>query len=111
MKMHTQLIYLSAMLILLLSGCGNMNLKIKPYPKHLGQVNKILYNNKGYWLEDLKDDMNGFNAFEKKTFDSVNALKKRNTIRYGVYKKNKKAKRPKKDNFDNNFYGIIDEQY
>jgi len=110
-KIHTQLTCLAIASAILLSGCGDKNLEVKPYPKHLGQINKILYNNKGYWIEDLKEDMDGFDAFEKKTFSSVNAFKKRYAIRYGVSKKNNKTKIPEKQDFNGDFDEIIDEQY
>ena len=89
-----------------------MNLKEKPYPKHFGHINKILHNNKGYWLEDLTEEMDNFNSFTKKTFMSINEFKQRYADRYGI-KTHKAIISPKEKNAYNNddFDEIIDEQY
>lgn len=97
------------------SGCSDKkNLEIKPYPKYLGMSNKIIYDNKSFWNVDLKEDMDDYSIFLKKTFDDIEAYNKRWAERYGVQpqhsEQNDISHNTQRDvEFD--YGGIIDEQY
>ncbi len=101
--------YLTALATsVLLFGCAQVNKPKKSNPLHLSEINKIVYYNKGYWLQGLKNDMNSFKSFEKKTFASINAYKRNYAIRYG--KKIKQEKIIQKQS-SKEPWSIVNEQY
>jgi len=117
MRLRSKIITLAMISgVLVFSGCGDKkNLEVKPYPKYMGMSNKIIYDNKSFWDVDLKDDMNDYSVFLKRTFNDIEEYNKRWAERYGVAdSKNQKINSNHKeeemsDEFD--YDGIINEQY
>jgi len=101
------------------TACDEKNLKVKPYPQYHDDSEKYIFNNKDFWNVDLKNDIDDFKNFTRKTFQGIKKYKEHykeeysSRMRTSEHKKNtnKLEKRKiKKNNYEDSDE-VLDAQY